>query len=146
MRFRGTFQHTIDAKGRLSVPNRFRDVLKANEDSRLVVTRGTGACLSVYPMDRWLKVEEDLDNLPAGQARDDFIRHFISPAQDVSLDKMGRMLIPVTLREEAGLDKDVVIVGAVSKFEIWDRERYARYMEESRDQALELLKTHDVRF
>lgn len=145
-RFRGTFLHTIDDKGRLSVPNRFRDVLKAADDNRLVITRGTNACLSAYPMERWLQVEDDVDALPAGEAKDNFIRHFISPAQDVAMDKMGRILIPAQLREEAGFSKEIWFVGAVAKFEIWDRGRYDEYMNASRDSALELLKTQNIRF
>jgi MraZ protein len=146
MRFRGTYQHTIDAKGRMSIPNRFREVLKGNDDTRLVITRGTSSCLSVYPMERWLQVEEDVDRIPAGASKDNFIRHFISPAQDVTLDKMGRVLIPAGLRDDAGLDKEIMVVGAVAKFEIWNRETYESFMKESHDQALAVLETHNVRF
>jgi MraZ protein len=145
-RFRGIYPHTIDSKGRLSVPNRFRDVLRAKEDDRLVVTLGSNGCLAVYPMEGWLKVEEDVENLPAGQAKDHFVRHFVSPAQDVQLDKTGRVLVPVQLREQVGLDKEVMVVGAVNKFEIWDRAAYEKYLESSRDQAMELLETQNVRF
>ena len=145
-RFRGTFPHTIDSKGRLSVPNRFRDELRATNDDRLVITLGNNGCLAVYPMDAWSKAEEDVDNIPAGQAKDHFIRHFISPAQDVQLDKTGRILVPAQLRDEVGLDKEVLVVGTLNKFEIWDREEYPRYLESSRDQAMELLKTEKVRF
>jgi MraZ protein len=146
-KFRGTFPHTIDAKGRLSVPTRFRDVLKAKDDTRLVVTRGTRTeCLSVFPMDRWYEVEEDIDNLPASDDKDDFVRHFISPAQDCQVDKMGRILIPAQLREEAGLDREVMVVGALSKFEVWDKARWDEYNNETRGNALQLLKTQSIRF
>lgn len=144
-RFRGIYPHTIDSKGRLSVPNRFRDALRAEETDQLVVTLGNNGCLAVYPKDAWLKAEEDVDNLPAGQAKDHFIRHFISPAQDVQLDKTGRILVPVQLRAEVGLDKDVLVVGTLNKFEIWDRDGYAKYLETSRDQARQLLETQNVR-
>ncbi len=145
--FRGTYLHTIDSKGRLAVPNRFREVLKAKEDNRLVITRGThGDCLSGYTVDRWEEIEAGLDNLPAGRGKDAFVRHFIAPAQDCTLDKMGRVLVPAQLRQEAGLEKEVMVVGALGKFEIWDRERWERYCEASKDEALELLETHDIRF
>ena len=145
--FRGTFPHTIDAKGRLSVPNRFRDLLRAKEDGRLVLTRGThDHCLSVFPMDRWREVEEQVDQLPSGQSKDSFIRHFVSPAQDCIMDKMGRVLIPAPLRDEAKLDREVMVVGALSKFEIWDRELWEKYNQASRDSALELLNSGNIRF
>jgi MraZ protein len=145
--FRGNYLHNIDSKGRLSVPNRFRDVLKAKDDNRLVVTRGTHEhCLSVFAMDRWMQVEQDVDNLPAGRSKDDFVRHFISPAQDVSMDKMGRILIPAQLRDEAGLDREVMVVGALSKFEIWDRDKWDAYTSQTRDNALGLLDSENIRF
>ena len=145
--FRGTFPHTIDNKGRISVPNKFRDLLKAKDDLRLVITRGTHQdCLSVFPMDRWQKIEEDVDKLPAGRPKDSFIRHFISPAQDVSTDKMGRILVPAALRDEIGLSKDVMVVGALSKFEIWDKERWEDYTKSTRDEALDLLNTESISF
>ena len=145
--FRGTFLHTIDSKGRLSVPNRFRDVVRAREDNRLVITRGTHSdCLSAYTMDQWREVEEDVSRLPAGKGKDAFVRHFIAPAIDCTLDKMGRILIPGHLREERGLDKEVMVVGALNKFEIWDRERWDKDQEETRDSALEILNTENIRF
>ena len=145
--FRGTFLHSIDSKGRISVPNRFRDVMKAKEDNRLVITRGTHEdCLSAYPMDRWQEVEQSLDNLSAGRSRDSFVRRFISPAQDCNIDRMGRVLVPAQLRSEAGLEREVMMVGALGKFEIWDRERWDTYCESSKDEALELLESHDIRF
>jgi len=145
--FRGTFLHSIDAKGRVSVPNRFREVFADTEDARLVITRGTHEdCLSVYALERWEEVEESVDKLPAGRAKDSFVRRFISPAQDCLVDRMGRVLIPSQLRAEAGLDKEVMMVGALGKFEIWDRERWEAYQESSKDEALELLESHDIRF
>ena len=146
LHFRGIFQHAIDEKGRVSVPNRFRDVLKSRNDDRLVVTLGTSRCLAVYPLERWEQTEEDLDTLPAGPEKDEFVRHFIAPAQDCAPDKMGRILIPASLREEVGLDKNVVVLGAVSKFEIWDSKTYEEYLTASRPSALALLKTHNIRF
>ena len=145
IRFRGSFLHTIDNKGRLSVPNRFRDALKSGGDDRLVITKGSNGCLAAYPMERWLQIEEDVDNLPAGAEKDNFIRHFISPAQDLNVDKMGRILVPQQLRETAGLEREVMIAGAISKFEIWDRARWEDYIEESEAKAHDLLKVDSIR-
>ncbi|MBU2552176.1 MAG: division/cell wall cluster transcriptional repressor MraZ [Proteobacteria bacterium] len=149
LRFRGTFAHNIDAKGRLSIPNRFRDVLREKNDDRLVITKGINhECLVTFPMDRWLETEEQVDNLPAGLAKDNFIRHFISPAQDCAMDKMGRVLIPLQLRQEVGLNREVMVVGALGKFEIWDRAAWEAYYENqaTRDKALELLDDQNIRF
>jgi MraZ protein len=143
-RFRGSFVHTIDEKGRLSVPTRFREVIGSREDQRLVITRGSNGCLWVYPMDRWLLVEEDVDRRPAGPAKDMFLRHYIAPSQDLVMDKMGRILIPQGLREEAGLDREVVVAGTLGKFEIWDRTRWEDYLARSQAESLELLKTENI--
>jgi MraZ protein len=146
-KFRGTFTHSIDSKGRLSVPTRFREVLKARTENQLVVTRGTHTdCLSVFPLSKWQEVEEGVDQLPTNEVKDAFVRHFIAPAQDVTLDKMGRVLIPVQLREEAGLDHEVMVVGALSKFEVWDRERWEEYERSTRQGALEILNNYNINF
>ena len=144
-KFRGRYLHTIDAKGRLSVPNRFRDVVRSFDDQQLVITKGSNGCLAVYPMDRWLEIEDEVDSQPDGPEKDFFIRHYISPAQDVTLDKMGRVLIPSHLRDEAGLNKDVMVAGALSKFEIWDRGRWDEHLEETSGESRDLLKTRSIR-
>ncbi|MEW6266465.1 MAG: division/cell wall cluster transcriptional repressor MraZ [Thermodesulfobacteriota bacterium] len=143
--FRGIFPHTLDSKGRVSVPNRFRDVLKDCPDPRLVVTHGSNGCLAVYPMPRWKEAEDDVARLPGGEEKDKYIRHFISPAQDCAMDKMNRMLIPAQMREVAGLNREVLMVGALDKFEIWDKAKYETYMAATRESALELRKIHEVR-
>lgn len=144
--FTGSFPHTIDDKGRMSVPNKFRDILRAKEDNRLVITRGTHEnCLSVFPMERWNEVLENLDQLPSASA-DDFIRYFIAPAIDCKVDKTGRVLIPGQLRDEVGLEKEVMVVGALRKFEIWDRENWDANTKAVRSSAMEVLRTEKFRF
>ncbi|MBF0530488.1 MAG: division/cell wall cluster transcriptional repressor MraZ [Deltaproteobacteria bacterium] len=145
-RFRGIFVHTIDSKGRLSVPNRFRDALKAKQDERLVITWGPRkSCLWVYSMDGWLGVEEDVDRLPAGPEKDAFMHHFLSPALDLAMDKMGRILVPSDMREGVGLNHEVSVVGASNKFEIWDRGRFEAHLAATQDSAFDLLKSNPVR-
>ncbi|MDY6851907.1 MAG: division/cell wall cluster transcriptional repressor MraZ, partial [Thermodesulfobacteriota bacterium] len=145
--FRGTFLHTIDSKGRVSVPNRFRETLRENEENTLVLTKGTHqSCLAAYPLSRWQKIEENLDNTPAGRSKDNFIRHYISPAQDCGMDKMGRILIPANLRSKAGLEREIMIVGALSKFEVWDKDRLEAYYEATEDEAQELMETREMLF
>lgn len=148
IRFRGTFSHNIDSKGRLSVPNKFRDILRAKEDSRLVVTKDLYQdCLLVFPLERWQEAEERVDELPTGQERDNFVRRFVSPAQDCAMDKMGRILIPATLREEVGLGREVMVVGALGKFEIWDKAGWDSYSRDQTvlDNARELVKSQNIK-
>ncbi|HLE08302.1 MAG TPA: division/cell wall cluster transcriptional repressor MraZ [Thermodesulfobacteriota bacterium] len=121
MMFRGRFEHTIDAKGRLSIPARFREVLNERYDSRLVVTTYDG-CLIVYPYQEWVILEERIAGLP--EFKKDtrvFLRFFYSSASDCPIDKLGRILIPQPLREYARLEKDVILVGAFKQFEIWSK-------------------------
>ncbi|MBI5599850.1 MAG: division/cell wall cluster transcriptional repressor MraZ [Deltaproteobacteria bacterium] len=119
--FRGRFEHTVDGKGRLSIPVRFRDVLTERYDSRLVVTTYDG-CLIAYPHREWVVLEERIAGLP--EFKKDtrmFLRFFYSSAADCPIDRLGRILIPQALRDYAKLEKDVVMVGAFKQFEIWSK-------------------------
>ncbi len=119
--FRGRFEHTIDPKGRLSIPARFREILKNQYDNRLVVTTYDG-CLIAYPYPEWVTLEERIAGLP--EFKKDtraFLRFFYSSATDCPIDRLGRILIPQPLREYAGLEKEVVLVGAFKQFEIWSK-------------------------
>ncbi|MBI5560423.1 MAG: division/cell wall cluster transcriptional repressor MraZ [Deltaproteobacteria bacterium] len=117
--FRGRFEHTIDAKGRVSIPSKFRDVL--GEEFRLVVTT-YDSCLIAYPHEEWVILEERIAGL--SEFKKDtrmFLRFFYSSASDCPIDKLGRVLIPQSLREYARLEKDVVMIGAFKQFEIWSK-------------------------
>ncbi len=131
--FTGWSNHTLDAKGRLAIPARFRDVLKANREDRLVMTT-SDRCLVCYPNEQWRSVAEKVARLsqvdPRVQA---FRRFFISSAQECTLDKQGRVLIPQTLREMAGLNGQVFLVGMQTNFEIWDKERWLEERERIRE-------------
>ena len=117
----GEYNHTIDAKGRLIVPAKFREVL----GDEFVVTKGLDNCLFVYPNDEWQKFEEKLQTLPlTNKNARQFTRFFLAGAADVELDKQGRILIPSVLREFASLQKDVVFVGVGSRIEIWSKDRW----------------------
>lgn len=122
--FRGRFEHTLDQKGRLSVPSKFRDVLTANYDERLVVTNFDN-CLWVYPAAEWAKVEEKVASLPQFKEEVKALqRVFISAATECPIDRSGRILIPPTLRDYAAIDRDVVLVGMISRIEIWSKEKW----------------------
>jgi MraZ protein len=119
--FRGRFEHTLDSKGRFSIPSRFRDVLNEHYDSRLVVTTYS-SCLVAYPFAEWRRLEEKVLALPEfNKDTRALLRHFYSKATDCAIDKLGRILIPPLMRDYAKLDKDVILVGALRYIEIWDR-------------------------
>jgi MraZ protein len=119
--FRGRFEHTIDAKGRLSIPSRFRATLSERYDPTLVVTAYDG-CLIAYPLAEWQALEQRAAGLPEFK-RDTiaFLRFFYSSATDCPIDKLGRVLIPLSLRDYAKLEKDVILVGAFRHLEIWSK-------------------------
>ena len=117
--FMGEYNHTIDAKGRLIIPSRFRELL----GEEFVLTRGLDGCLSIYPMDEWVAFEEKLRALPlTNKDARTFSRFFVAGATTCQLDKQGRILVPQTLRQFAGLDKDVVLTGNLNRIEVWSKE------------------------
>lgn len=119
--FMGEYNHTIDAKGRLIVPSKFREQL-GNE---FVVTKGLDGCLFVYSNEEWQRIETSFREKPltSKEARK-FSRFFFAGAAVCEVDKQGRILLPANLREYAGIDKDVVSVGVLSRVEIWSKERW----------------------
>ncbi|MFH0786538.1 MAG: division/cell wall cluster transcriptional repressor MraZ [Pseudomonadota bacterium] len=122
--FRGRSIHLIDAKGRISIPTRFRDLLKTNGDPRLIVTNGD-QCLAAYPYKEWEEVEAKMGQLSlVDKDIRSFKRFFFSGACECNLDNQGRILIPPTLREYAHLDKEVILAGQLKYFEVWDKIRF----------------------
>ena len=119
--FMGEYNHTIDAKGRMIVPSKFREQL-GNE---FVVTKGLDGCLFVYPNEEWHNIEEKFRTVPltTKDARK-FSRFFFAGAATCELDKQGRILIPPVLREFADLQKDVVSVGVLNRIEIWSKDNW----------------------
>ena len=123
--FMGEYNHTIDAKGRLIVSVKFREILGDN----FIVTKGLDGCLFVYPNDEWTRFEEKLKSLPlTNKNARQFTRFFLAGAAACEVDKQGRILLPQVLREFASLEKDVVLVGVASRIEIWSRERWDESM------------------
>ena len=119
--FMSEYNHTLDTKGRLIIPAKFREVL----GEEFVISKGMDGCLFVYANDDWNAFEQKLTSLPLinKEARQ-FARFFLAGAATVEVDKQGRILIPAVLREFAGLDKDVVLVGVASRIEIWSKEKW----------------------
>lgn len=119
--FMGEYNHTIDAKGRVIVPSKFRETL----GEEFVVTKGLDGCLFVYDNNEWAAFEEKLKSLPiTNKDARAFVRFFLSGAASVEADKQGRILLPGSLRDFAELQKDVVLIGVGSRIEIWSRERW----------------------
>ena len=144
--FRGRFYHTIDPKGRISIPSKFRDALENDySDKRLVVVPNEH-CLEVHPMKEWKEIEAKVRALP--QMDPDvqkFNRLYISNAQDASLDGQGRIQIPPDYRARAGLVKDVVLVGGARNFEIWNKERWEEYARTNEPELPSLFEKISIR-
>jgi len=119
--FRGSFEHSMDSKGRVSVPSKFRDIIADRYDGRLVLAMDYDKCLTVYPLEEWEKLEEKIKTLSlVKQEVKDFRRFLLSSATECELDKQGRILLPSPHREHAGISKNVTFVGIIDKIEIWD--------------------------
>ena len=125
--FKGRSKHTLDAKGRLSIPARFKQVLAEKGETSLVITNygsEDDVCLCAYTTSEWAIKEKKALRLPENSAAArNYLRYFISGAVECPV-KQGRINIPPDLREIAGLRKDVVVVGQLKKFEIWDRDKW----------------------
>ena len=114
----GEFNHSIDAKGRIIVPAKFREDL----GEEFVVTLGLDGCLFLYPDSEWREFVEQLKHLPGNRQARQLQRYFLAGATTCEVDKQGRILIPAKLREHAKLEKEVVFVGVLGKIEIWSKE------------------------
>ena len=137
--FRGIFHNTLDDKGRLSIPARFREKIKNDHEAPLVLTLGFDQCLFLYPMDAWKKIEEKLSSLDTLNADvRQFQRTVLKATDEVEVDPQGRITISPVLRKEAGLSKSVVIAGMLNRIEIWDKSRHETYHAQT-SQSLEML-------
>lgn len=122
--FIGEYAHSLDEKGRLAIPTKFRADLKKGA----VITKGLDNCLFLYTKSEWAKAAEKYSSLPNSQANSRaFKRHMLAGAMDVEFDKQGRALVPEYLRQFAGLKKNVVIAGLYNRLEIWDAEKWSVY-------------------
>lgn len=139
--FRGSFEHTLDAKGRLSIPSKFRDILLGKGDDRLIITNyildGT-RCLDVYPLEEWQRLEENIRTKPKfGRPMMLFLNFYVGGASDCVVDKQGRILIPPQLRQYANLKRNVVWVSALDKFRLWDQEAWKKVFAEAEEKLMQ---------
>ena len=129
--FLGEYQHSVDSKGRLVLPVRFR----ARLDRGLVVTKGQERCLYIFPFDKWEQEVEQVNRLPRTDRRSrNYARSFFGSASDQQLDGQGRIQIPQPLREYASLAKDVVVIGVADRVEIWNVESWESVSDEADEQ------------
>ena len=126
--FIGEYNHSIDTKGRLSIPSKFRGEL----GEEFIVTKGLDNCLFVYPLDEWRILENKLKNLPmTNRDARAFVRFFFSGATECELDNQGRIRIPNNLREHALLEKEAVIIGVGTRIEIWSNDQWQQYNDDA---------------
>ena len=129
----GEYEHTIDRKGRLIIPAKLRQALKAHEVDSIVLTRGLDGCLFVFPEPEWRLTESKFKQVPFTKAEGrKFNRLLFSGALETTFDRLGRLLIPKHLKDFAQIKQHVVIVGVSSRMEIWAKEIWHAYYESSR--------------
>jgi MraZ protein len=137
--FRGRHEHTIDAKGRTSVPARYRDALGAAGERRIVLTSALDPCLVAYTPSEWSAFEDRLARLPQfDRAVQKLKRIYLSGAVECDIDDVGRILVPPTLREHARLKKDVLWAGAGRYAELWDKEEWQKHFETTEDEKRDI--------
>jgi MraZ protein len=137
--FRGRYEHTIDAKGRTSLPARYRDVLEASGERRIVLTSALDPCLVAYAMPEWSAFEERLGKLPQfDRAVQKLKRIYVSGAVECEVDDSGRILVPPTLREYAGLAKDVLWAGSGKYAELWDKQAWRVHFDTTEDERRDI--------
>ena len=130
MGFLGEFEATLDTKGRFLLPVGFKKQLPEEDNARFVINRGFEKCLSLYPMNSWEPIFDEISKLNDFDPKvREFRRYFLNGATVMELDSAGRILIPKNLQEHAGLEKDIVLVSAVNKIEIWDKSKYQQFFE-----------------
>lgn len=141
--FYGEHEHTIDRKGRLIIPSRFREAMKEHYADRFVVTRGLDRCLFLFPEQEWKTQENKFRNLSfTSQEARRFNRFFFSGAAELTCDRQGRVLIPLYLKEYATIKRDVILVGVSNRIEIWDKDEWKKFYDqfkESYEQVAEKL-------
>lgn len=137
----GEYQHALDIKNRIIVPSKLREDLGNN----FVITKGLDGCLYAYPLEEWKNLQEKLKKLPlSNKDARAFVRFFFAGACEVEMDKQGRGLIPQNLREYAGIEKEIVSIGVLTRVEIWSKEKWGNYNESNVDYQLIAEKMSDL--
>ena len=132
--FIGEYHHSLDDKGRLTIPSKLRDELKYD----FILTRGLDGCLFIYPKDEWENIISKYRELPNTKDARNFMRFFLSGATTCEFDKQGRINIPAPLMEHASLSKECVIIGVNERLEVWDKDRWDSFVETNEDNFTDL--------
>ena len=132
--FRGQFSYSIDSKGRISIPAKLRKQISPEANDTFIMTQGTSTCIDLYPLDQWQLIEERLLKLNPFDPEDaKFIRMISQYASEDNLDSQSRILIPQILIEYAKIEKEVLILGALKKIEVWNPKIYKEYLEQTNE-------------
>lgn len=138
--FIGSFTYNIDAKGRIAIPAKLRKSLKPEANETFIMTRGTAKCIDIYPLDQWNELVagklEKLNTFDPKEAM--FVRMFLQEAAEDKMDTQSRLLIPKNLISYAGIEKEVFILGAIKKIELWNPEIYKKYIQENENLYAEI--------
>ena len=141
--YQGTYYYSVDHKGRISVPARFRRALAPEAESTYVVTKGFDRCLSIYSLDQWQSFAASLAKLPKNRKKSrNVVRWFMANAEPVQVDSQGRIKIPQHLLEYAKIEKEAVVIGAYERMEVWSKHEYdenSRAVEATIEEDLESL-------
>jgi MraZ protein len=134
--FLGEYEATVDAKGRFLLPAGIRKKLPEGSSGQFVINRGFEKCLTLYPVENWKPIFEGISKLNDFDPNvRQFTRYFFNGATELELDSADRLLIPPSLKEHAGIEKDIVLVGSLKKIEIWDKVKYKEFFESMTPQA-----------
>lgn len=131
---KGEYEYTLDDRGRLVMPPRFRDAV----GERFVATRGFDGCVVIYPLLEWQRVEAKLGSESVSNRR--LVRYLLGSAVECELDRQGRFLLPAPLREHAGITREAVVVGLGTKVEVWAKERWQAYLQSTAQEEAVLLE------
>lgn len=139
MRFIGTQFQTVDSKGRIVLPARFKRLLTPGDQDTMVLTVGRERCLLLYPLTEWARLAEVLDGLPRGEAKRDAIRTISDNTLELELDAAGRLTVPRDFLSRAGIDREVALVGQLRYVELWSKTEYERGVDERREASYGIL-------
>jgi MraZ protein len=139
LRFIGTHFQTVDPKGRIVLPARFKKLLTPADQETMVLTVGKEPCLLLYPLGEWARLAEALDGLPKSEARRDAIRTISDYTTELELDANGRLTIPREFLEHVGIGREAAVVGSLRYLEVWSRPTYEQGKDERRQKSSEIL-------
>lgn len=141
--FTGSYEHSVDAKGRIIIPSKLRDGL----GDTFIITKGVDGCLLIYPMEEWENFVLDLKKLPSNREGRMLQRYFLASAIETEFDKQGRALLPQNLREHANINKNVLLVGLMNKIEIWDVDVWSKNTgEKNIEEVFDEMTEYGIRF